>query len=78
MPLSQKPYMFSEHAQYRDKKINKLFPVILVLRRLAGARPTWRTFYETLVALIDEYQEVQLSFIGFPNNWKEILGETII
>lgn len=74
MPLSQTPYLFKEYKQYRSGDINKLFPVLLVLRRMTKDRPYWNTFYNTLEALVDQYHEVQLPFMGFPENWKEVLS----
>lgn len=74
MPLSQTPYLFKENLQYRSGNINKLFPVLLVLHRMTGSRTAWVTFYNTLEALMDQYSEVRLAFIGFPLEWKKVLS----
>ncbi len=71
MPLARIPYLYKEYKPYRS---NKLFPAMLVLRRMMGRRASWNVFYNTLEALIDEYAEVRLSFMGFPENWKDLLG----
>lgn len=74
MPLVQAPYLFKEYKPYRS---NKLFPALLVLRRMMGRRALWGVFYNTLEGLIDEYAEARLPFMGFPENWRELLGGTL-
>ena len=70
MPLAQAPFLYTEHALYRGRKV---FPVILVLRRMMSRRPAWTTFLATLEGLIENHPEVNLGFIGFPENWLDVL-----
>lgn len=70
MPFSQTPYLFSEHAAYQG---NKLFPSLLVLRRMTHHRPVWKTFYTSLVGLIESYPAVRVDFMGFPTVWQDLL-----
>ena len=55
-------------------KINKLFPAIITIRRMLQSDERWSDFATEFEALMDEYSDVvQLSFIGFPPEWKKIL-----
>lgn len=76
MPLKQTPYLYSEYKQYRSGRLNKVFPVIITIKRMLLPNPElWQSFYDELVDLMDEYQDVvRLSFIGFPRNWKNVLA----
>lgn len=70
MPFSQTPYLFSEHSAYQS---NKLFPVLLVLWRMTHHRAVWRTFYSSLVGLIETYPVARVDFMGFPDIWQDLL-----
>lgn len=70
MPLSRTPALFSEYAAYQS---NRIFPVLLILKRLMQGKPSWITFLETIKALMDEYTEVRLDRIGFPEEWQTLL-----
>lgn len=74
MPLKQTPFLYKEHRQYRFGKINKLFPVLLVLRRILNADKRWKQVYDNLCAIFEKYENIyNLSFMGFPKNWNTIL-----
>lgn len=78
IPLKQKPLMFKEHQKYVKSNTVKLFPAILIMRRISNANSVWMQFYEKLVILMKEYNKVvQLSFIGFPDDWEEVLQEPL-
>lgn len=70
MPLKQKPYLYREFKQYSS---NRIFPLLMTMRRMLSDKIVWLSFYESLVGLIEEHSEVKLQFIGFPENWAEIL-----
>lgn len=74
-PLKQSPRLYEEYKQFNSGKTTKVFPVILALKRFMLHRPEdWSYFLGQLTALMDCYQEqIQLSFLGFPINWKSIL-----
>lgn len=76
LPLKQTPFLYTEHVQYRNKKFNKLFPIFLVIKRMTKSTPElWEMFLEEFKKLMDEYADVvKLSFIGFPQNWYEVLN----
>ena len=77
MPLKQAPFLYSEYKQYRNDKLNKIFPVVIVIKRmLQDNTGLWNSFYNGLYTLIESYsEEVNLSFIGFPDNWKDVLSK---
>ena len=76
MPLKQSPFLYKEHRKYRNQKQNKIFPVILVIKRILNSNSEWNHFYQIIVALMEQYDDaIQLSFMGFPDDWKEILEQ---
>lgn len=70
MPLKQTPQLYKEQKGYQS---NRLFSVLLVIYRMMGDTVEWRNFRSALSGLLEEYNEVNLSFIGFPANWEEII-----
>lgn len=73
MPLKQTPYLFKENVQYRHK-VNKVFPVLLVIRRILCANEQWKSFFREIDKTISKYDKyICFSFMGFPKNWREIL-----
>lgn len=70
MPLKQAPRLYSEHAQYAG---NRIFPRLLVMKRMLHGSPTWVSCQSAISTLLEVHPEVNLHFIGFPENWKEIL-----
>lgn len=77
MPLKQTPRLYSDQAKYILPNSNKLFPVLLALKRMMNANKQWQSFENTLEQLMDEYSDVvYLSFMDFPKNWKDILHGT--
>lgn len=77
MPLKQTPFLYSEYREFRNERINKIFPVLLVIKRmLADNQELWDSFFIDLCSLIKDYSNVlNLSFIGFPTNWKSVLSK---
>lgn len=75
MPLKQEPRLYSEHRKYASKRIHKLFPALIVLRRMTCPTEHWENFYNQLKKLMDSYQDVvNLSFMDFPAEWEKVLG----
>ena len=75
MPLKQTPFLYAEHVKYRNPKNNKVFPALLALKRMILSDSRWFSFYSNLEALFEEYSgDIKLSFIGFPCEWKDVLG----
>ncbi len=74
MPLKQTPRLYSDVSNYVQPKSNKLFPVLVAIRRMLDANDQWQEFEQALEKIINEYTDViRLSFMGFPKNWKDAL-----
>ena len=71
MPLKQSPKLYSEHAKYG--KTNKLFPIILILKRILDGQPMWNTFAKSLNVLIQSNRRIELLCLGFPDEWQDVL-----
>lgn len=72
MPLPAIPKLYREHQQYQS---NRLFAVLLVIQRLTFGSAEWNTFLVNLQGLLDEHADVvNLSFIGFPSEWFDVLS----
>lgn len=73
--LKQAPALLAKHKKFRQK-YNKLFPVILAMKYILFRNPdVWNDFYDKLSKLIKaNLSIVNLSFMGFPTNWEEILN----
>ncbi|MEG1196689.1 MAG: Abi family protein, partial [Clostridia bacterium] len=65
MPLKQSPNLYSENQQYAE---NKVFPLLLTIKRMITDFSTWNTFTTSLFALVDEYSEAKIEYMGFPND----------
>ncbi len=75
MPLKQTPFLYSEYKKYRNPQNNKVFPLLLIIKRTLQNDDRWKNFFCELEALIDSYSDVIIfPYMGFPCNWKEILG----
>lgn len=72
MPLKQSPKLYTEHAKYGNT--NKLFPVILVMKRMLDGQLIWNTFARSLNMMINSNRRVELVCLGFPEKWKDILA----
>lgn len=73
MPLKKTPHLYTEHAQYRTA-VNRIFAVLITIRRMLRGKAVWTTFYTSLVGLMENYPEVRLPFIGFPEEWQSVLA----
>ena len=75
MPLKQSPYLYSEYKKYRN---NKIFPVLITIKRMLKSDERWSVFYKDLDLLMDEYKDVvKFNFMGFPIEWKSVLDDNI-
>jgi len=78
MPLKQTPFLYSEYRKYKIGTINKVFPTIIVIKRMLAGDERWLAFEKQLENLIDEYDDVvNLSFMGFPKEWKDVLSRKV-
>ena len=78
MPLKQTPFLYRENRKYRNKQ-NKVFPIVLVIKRMLCANEQWESFLKDINKTMNKYRDVVvLSFIGFPPEWYEILSAPLI
>jgi abortive infection bacteriophage resistance protein len=68
--LTGYPKLYKEHSIIRKDRV---FAVLLVIKRLLYDKSKWETFVIHLMALLEKYEAVNLSYIGFPDKWDEIL-----
>lgn len=69
MPLKQMPRLYNEDLKYI--RTNKLFPSILVLKKLLSGEAMWDVLIESLEKLIESTPDVDINCLGFPLDWKE-------
>lgn len=76
-PLKQCPRLFKQDKQNMIKNnLNKLFPVVLVIKHITRSSEYWKQFLKDLIKLFDDNSDViRLDFIDFPVNWKDLLKE---
>lgn len=71
------PLQKDELYNYQQRQ-NKIFPIILVIKKICSTNGQWDNFYSELKELMHKYKHViRLSYMGFPNNWEEILDKEI-
>lgn len=73
MKFKQSPALYNEHSQYSNSY--RLFPVLIVLKRLSSGRTLWNTFAANLGSIMSAYSDVvDLPCLGFPPEWRTVLG----
>lgn len=50
-----------------------VFANIYIIARLSNDKEKWGHFVTRLAALIEQYEVVDLKYLGFPENWEGIL-----
>ncbi len=70
MPKTPKLY-----SQYDDMNIgnNRVYATLICLKYLLPNDIHWKVFVDNVELVIDKYDAVDISTMGFPQNWKEIL-----
>ena len=73
LPLKNSPQLYKENAKYKSQQ-NKIFPVILIIKRMLNANEQWDSLVKDLKITFNKYDKsFELSFMGFPENWEEVL-----
>lgn len=67
MPLDSSPKMAKGQTQYANRR---LFSVCLAMQYIIGNKEIWNVFIKRLVDLLCQHPEVNLSLLGFPDNWR--------
>ena len=52
---------------------NRIYGVLLCMKHLLKEDMHWNLFVDTLEALLEKYETVDIATMGFPKNWKELL-----
>ena len=75
--LSKTPRLYK---QYTDDNIGniRIFCILICLFHLLPHDAHWKEFIDQLDALIQKYPSVNISTMGFPENWKDYLSATPI
>ena len=68
--ITKLPKLYSEDKKYYGIK---LFPVLIVIKKMYRGKGAWLDFSKELSAAISSHSEIKLAFMGFPENWKEAL-----
>lgn len=73
MPLKENPRLYKENLRYR-KEQNKIFPVLLIIKRMLKANEQWSSLLKDLKNTFAKYKgSFEFAFMGFPQDWEEIL-----
>lgn len=70
--LSKTPILYKEYTQAGIGN-NRIYGVLLCLKYLLKNDTHWNLFVDNIELLFDKYGCVQISTMGFPENWKELL-----
>ena len=73
MPLKENPRLYKEYIQYVARQ-NKVFPILLIIKRMLNSNEQWISLLKDLKKTFVKYNGFfNFSFMGFPNNWEDIL-----
>ena len=63
------------YKQYNEQNIsnNRIFATLLCLKRIIPNDKHWDEFINSIDILFNKYTHVNIGFMGFPDNWKELL-----
>ncbi|BAU28472.1 abortive infection bacteriophage resistance protein [Aneurinibacillus soli] len=67
------PKLFDSDLQ-KGVKEGSVFSAIYIMRRLCRDNEEWHSFVTNLHALLEQYEDVKLNDIGFPDNWYDLLN----
>ena len=70
--LSKTPILYKEYTQVGIGN-NRIYGVLLCLKYLLKDDNHWNLFVDKIELLFDKYPCVQISTMGFPENWKVLL-----
>ncbi|MBF8984887.1 Abi family protein [Lutibacter sp. B2] len=70
--ITIRPKMFREDKK-KGIKNDTVFAIILIIGKMLKNDDEWDRFAIRLSALIERYDKIDISRIGFPNNWEYIL-----
>jgi len=71
--LSKTPMLYREYSQAGIGN-NRIYGVLLCMKHLLKQDTQWNLFMDKIELLFDKYESVQISTMGFPEKWKDLLG----
>ena len=71
--LSKTPVLYREYSEAGIGN-NRLFGVLLCIKQLLRNDDHWNQFVNDLDKLVKKYKSVDITTMGFPTNWKALLG----
>lgn len=71
--LTKTPRLYKQYAVAGISN-SRIFATLLLLKHLLPSDRHWSDFIQTIEILIEKYPSVKLHYIGFPQNWREVLG----
>ncbi|MFR5487168.1 Abi family protein [Eubacterium sp.] len=72
--LSKTPTLYKEYSQAGIGN-NRIFGVLLCMKQILKSDKHWNLYVNQIELLIDKYEKVEVKTMGFPKNWKELLGQ---
>ena len=54
-------------------KNDTTFTAIYIMGKLTKDKIEWRTLIANLKGLIEQFEKIDISLMGFPDNWEELL-----
>lgn len=70
--LSKTPRLYKEYSETGIGN-NRIFGVLLCLKHILKNDNHWNLFLDKVEMLFDKYENVDITTMGFKENWKEIL-----
>lgn len=70
--LSKTPTMYKQYTEQGISSV-RIYATLICIKHILPQDRHWTEFLEIIVMLFDKYQYEKKEFIGFPENWKEIL-----
>lgn len=74
--LSKTPMLYKEYTQVGIGN-NRIYGVLLCMKYLLKKDVHWNIFVDKIEMLFDKYESVKISTMGFPENWKELLNNSV-
>lgn len=70
--MSKTPMLYKEYTQTGIGN-NRIYGVLLCMKYLLKSDTHWNLFVDKIEILFEKYESTQISTMGFPENWKEML-----
>ncbi len=74
--LSISPKVPNKISEWQGVNNTKIFAVFLIIRKLMLVRGNWDQWSGELLTLLGEFPKIDVSKMGFPENWRDLLFES--